>query len=205
MIVLALTGSIGMGKSTTAAMFADLGIPVHDADASVHALYAGKAAPIIEMLFPGTTEDGAVDRKKLGKRALGDPQAMKKLEAAIHPLVREEEIAFLEEARTNGADIVLLDIPLLFETGGDARVNGVVVVTAPPEVQRERVLARPGMSEEKFETILARQTPDAEKRERADFLVDTSRGMDDARQQVRDIVETIRGGEWKSPSRIPSD
>jgi len=203
MIILGLTGSIGMGKSTTAAMFADLGIPVHDADASVHALYSGKAVPVIETIFPGTTEDGAVDRKKLGERVLGDQQAMKKLEAAIHPLVREEEMAFLEKARSNGADIVLLDIPLLFETGGDARVNGVVVVTAPPEVQRARVLARPGMSEEKFEAILARQTPDTKKRAKADFLVDTSRGMDDARQQVRNIVETIRGGEWKPPSRIP--
>lgn len=199
MIILGLTGSIGMGKSTTATMFADLGIPVHDADASVHALYSGKAVPVIETIFPGTTEDGAVDRKKLGERVLGDPQAMKKLEAAIHPLVREEEMAFLENARSDGADIVLLDIPLLFETGGSARVDGVVVVTAPPEVQRERVLARPGMTEDKFEAIRARQTPDAEKRERADFLVDTSRGMDDARQQVRDIVETIRGGEWKPP------
>lgn len=203
MIILGLTGSIGMGKSTTAAMFADLGIPVHDADASVHALYSGKAVPVIETIFPGTTEDGAVDRKKLGERVLGDQQAMKKLEAAIHPLVREEEMAFLEKARSNGADIVLLDIPLLFETGGDARVNGVVVVTAPPEVQRQRVLARPGMTEDKLEAILARQTPDTKKRAKADFLVDTSRGMDDARQQVRNIVETIRGGEWKPPSRIP--
>ena len=203
MIILGLTGSIGMGKSTTATMFADLGIPVHDADASVHALYSGKAVPVIEALFPGTTKDGAVDRENLGERVLGDQQAMKKLEAAIHPLVREEEMAFLEKARSNGADIVLLDIPLLFETGGDARVNGVVVVTAPPEVQRARVLARPGMSEEKFEAILARQTPDTKKRAKADFLVDTSRGMDDARQQVRNIVETIRGGEWKPPSRIP--
>ena len=203
MIILGLTGSIGMGKSTTATMFADLGIPVHDADASVHALYSGKAVPVIETIFPGTTKDGAVDREKLGERVLGDQQAMKKLEAAIHPLVRKQEMAFLEEARSNGADIVLLDIPLLFETGGDARVNGVVVVTAPPEVQRARVLARPGMSEEKFEAILARQTPDTKKRAKADFLVDTSRGMDDARQQVRNIVETIRGGEWKPPSRIP--
>ena len=205
MIILGLTGSIGMGKSTTATMFADLGIPVHDADASVHALYSGKAVPVIEALFPGTTKDGAVDRENLGERVLGDQQAMKKLEAAIHPLVREEEMAFLEKARSNGADIVLLDIPLLFETGGDARVNGVVVVTAPPEVQRARVLARPGMTEDKLEAILARQTPDTKKRAKADFLVDTSRGMDDARQQVRDIVETIRGGEWKPPSRVPSD
>lgn len=200
MIVVGLTGSIGMGKSTTAAMFAELGIPVHDADATVHALYAGKAAPVIERLFPGTTKDGVVDRNILAARVVGKPEAMKKLEAAIHPLVREAEQAFLAENRAKGADVVLLDIPLLFETGGDARVDGVVVVTAPQQVQRERVLSRPGMTEEKFDAIVSRQTADKEKRERADFIVDTSRGMDDARRQVRDIAGMIRSGKWKPKS-----
>jgi len=192
MIVLGLTGSIGMGKSTTAKMFAEEGIPVHDADATVHALYAGRAAPLIEKAFPGTVKDGVVDRTELGRHVVGNPEAMKKLEAVVHPLVREEEVAFLEKARAEGRSLVVLDIPLLFETGGDKRVDRIIVVTAPAEVQRERVIDRPGMTEERFEALLARQTPDAEKRRRADFLVDTSLGMDAARAKVHDIVGVLK-------------
>ncbi|MAS05891.1 MAG: dephospho-CoA kinase [Ahrensia sp.] len=192
MIVLGLTGSIGMGKSTTAKMFADEGVPVHDADATVHGLYAGRAAPLIEKAFPGTVIDGVVDRTELGKQVVGNPDVMKRLEAIVHPLVREEEIAFLEKARAENRPLVVLDIPLLYETGGDKRVDRVVVVTAPAKVQRQRVMGRPGMTEERFEALLARQTPDAEKRRRADFLVDTSLGMEAARAKVRDIVGVLR-------------
>ena len=192
MIVLGLTGSIGMGKSTTAKMVADEGVPVHDADATVHALYSGRAAPLIEKAFPGTVVDGTVDRTELGKQVVGNPDAMKRLEAIVHPLVREEEIAFLEKARTENRPLVVLDIPLLYETGGDKRVDRVVVVTAPAAVQRERVMGRPGMTGERFEALLAKQTPDAEKRRRADFLVDTSLGMEAARAKVRDIVGVLR-------------
>ena len=192
MIVLGLTGSIGMGKSTTAKMFADEGVPVHDADATVHALYAGRAAPLIEEAFPGTVIDGVVDRTELGKQVVGNPDAMKRLEAIVHPLVREEEIAFLKKARAENRPLVVLDIPLLFETGGDKRVDRVVVVTAPANVQRERVMGRPGMTEERFEALLAKQTPDAEKRRRADFLVDTSLGMEAARAKVGQIVGVLK-------------
>jgi len=192
MIVLGLTGSIGMGKSTTAKMFADEGVPVHDADATVHALYAGRAAPLIEEAFPGTVIDGVVDRTELGKQVVGNPGAMKRLEAIVHPLVREEEIAFLKKARAENRPLVVLDIPLLFETGGDKRVDRVVVVTAPSEVQRERVMGRPGMTEGRFEALLAKQTPDAEKRRRADFLIDTSLGMEAARAKVGQIVGVLK-------------
>jgi len=191
MIVLGLTGSIGMGKSTTAKMFADEGVPVHDADATVHALYAGRSAPLIEKAFPGTVIDGVVDRAELGKQVVGNPDAMKRLEAIVHPLVREEEIAFLEKNRSENRPLVVLDIPLLYETGGDKRVDRVVVVTAPAAVQRQRVMGRPGMTEERFEALLARQTPDAEKRRRADFLVDTSLGMEAARAKVGNIVAVL--------------
>lgn len=192
MLVLGLTGSIGMGKSTTAKMFAEESVPVHDADATVHELYAGKAAPLIEKAFPGSVRDGAVDRAELGKQVVGNPDAMKRLEAIVHPLVREAEMGFLEKARIEDCPLVLLDIPLLFETGGDGRVDYVVVVTAPPEVQRERVMARPGMTEERFEALLARQMPDAEKCRRADFLIDTSLGLEAARAKVRDIVRVLK-------------
>ncbi len=205
MIILALTGSIGMGKSTTAAMFRDLGVPVHDADATVHALYSGRAVPVIEALFPGSTHDGVVDRVELSRRVLGNTEALKRLEAAVHPMVREAEIAFLDAARAGGADLVVLDIPLLFENGGEKRVDGVVVVTAAPEEQRRRVLARPGMTAEKFESILARQTPDAQKREKADFLVLTDDGMEAARTRVAEIVDAVRSGRWKPDGRpVPS-
>lgn len=191
MIVLGLTGSIGMGKSTTAKMFAEAGVPVHDSDEAVHRLYAGKAAPLVEAAFPGTTRSGAVDRAALAARVLGDAPALKRLEAIIHPLVRADADAFLAENRAAGAPLAVLDIPLLFETGGGNRVDRVVVVTAPPEVQRARVLARPGMNEEKLASILARQVPDAEKRRRADFVIDTGQGFDAARAAVKAIIAEL--------------
>ncbi|MER9442580.1 dephospho-CoA kinase [Mesorhizobium sp. M0340] len=191
MILLGLTGSIGMGKSTTAKMFAEAGVPVHDSDEAVHRLYAGKAAPLVEAAFPGTTRSGAVDRAALAERVLGDAPALKRLEAIIHPLVRADADAFLAENRAAGAPLAVLDIPLLFETGGGNRVDKVVVVTAPPEVQRARVLARPGMNEEKLASILARQVPDAEKRRRADFVIDTGQGFDAARAAVKAIIAEL--------------
>ena len=193
MIVLGLTGSIGMGKSTTADLFRAAGVPVHDADATVHALYRGAAVAPIEAAFPGTTRDGAVDREALAARVLGDDAAVKRLEAIVHPLVRAAEVDFLERSRKEGRAVVVLDIPLLFETRGDARVHAVVTVTAPPDVQRARVLARPGMTEEKFDKILARQLPDAEKRRRSHFLVDTARGVEPAQHQVLGILRALRG------------
>ncbi len=191
MIVLGLTGSIGMGKSTTARMFADEGIPVHDSDAAVHRLYDGQAVPVVEALFPGTTMDGKVDRERLARQVVGKPEALKKLEEVIHPLVRRDADRFLEEQKRKGEPLVVLDIPLLFETGGTERVDKIVVVTAPEDVQRQRVLSRGGMTEEKFAAILASQMPDAEKRKRADFLVDTSRGMEAARRQVNDMIRQL--------------
>jgi len=193
MIVLGLTGSIGMGKSTTAAMFTALGVPVHDSDEAVHRLYRGEAAPLVEAAFPGTTENGVIDRVKLAGRVLNDTTALKRLEAIVHPLVRADAEAFLERNRAAGAAIVVLDIPLLFETGGRDRVDHVVVVTAPAAVQRQRVLARPGMTPEKFDAILAKQVPDARKRELADYVVDTSLGMDAARKAVAAIIADLRG------------
>jgi dephospho-CoA kinase len=193
MIVVGLTGSIGMGKSTTAQMFEEEGVPVHDSDRAVHGLYAGKAAPFVEEAFPGTTVEGKVDRERLAARVLGDAAALKRLEAIVHPLVRAEADAFLQRARDSHAPIAVLDIPLLYETGGEGRVDRVVVVSAPAEIQRERVLARPGMTVEKFEAILAKQVPDAEKRRRADFVIDTGRGLDGAREQVRAIIGALAG------------
>lgn len=194
MIVLGLTGSIGMGKSTTARMFRDAGVPVHDSDETVHRLYAGKAAELIEKRFPGVVHEGVVDREKLAKAVLGQPDALQDLERIVHPLVRADADAFLERHRQEGARLALLDIPLLFETGGEDRVDRIVVVTAPAEVQRERVLARPGMTEEKFKAILSRQVPDAEKRRRAYYIIDTGQGMDAARRRVADIVDELTGG-----------
>ncbi|MEJ1159706.1 dephospho-CoA kinase [Prosthecomicrobium sp. N25] len=190
MIVLGLTGSIGMGKSTTAGIFAERGVPVHEADATVHRLYRGSAVPFVEAAFPGTTRDGAVDRERLSAAVLGRPEAIARLEAIVHPLVRAEEAAFLDRCRAAGVPLVLLDIPLLFETGGADRVDAVAVVSAPPEVQRARVLARPGMTAEKLDAILARQMPDAEKRRRAHFVIDTGRGLEAARAQVDGILRT---------------
>ena len=194
MIVLGLTGSIGMGKSTTARMFSEAGVPVHDSDETVHRLYAGKAAPLIGKEFPGTVLGGVVDRAKLAAAVLGDAEALKKLEAIVHPLVREDEEAFLTAHRKAGAALVVVDIPLLFEVNAVNRVDKVLVVTAPPEIQRERVLARPGMSEEKFRAILAKQIPDGEKRRRADYLIDTGEGMEAAGRKVRSIIRELTGG-----------
>jgi len=191
MFVLGLTGSLGMGKSATAHFFAEAGVPVHDADATVHRLYEGEAVAAIEAAFPGVTAGGKVDRNKLAARVLNDPAALKRLEDIVHPLVHEAERRLLAEAEARGAPVVVLDIPLLFETGGDRRVDAVVVVSAPPEVQRARVLERPGMTIEKFESILAKQMPDAEKRRRADFVVDTSQGFEAARTQVRAILDAV--------------
>ncbi|MCW2308668.1 dephospho-CoA kinase [Rhodobium gokarnense] len=191
MIVLGLTGSIGMGKSTTAAMFAAAGLPVHDADATVHRLYSGPAAPLIEAEFPGTTEDGTVDRTKLSDRVLGDRKALSRLEAIVHPLVREAERTFLRDAANSRAAAVVLDIPLLFEIGGDARVDAVVVVTADADIQAGRVLSRPGMTEDRFEQILSRQMPDAEKRRRAHFLIDSGHGFEPARRQVAGVCRVL--------------
>ncbi len=194
MLILGLTGSIGMGKSTTAAMFEAEGVPVYDSDAAVHALYAagGAAVAPVEAAFPGVVVDGAIDRAKLSARVVGDPEALAKLEAIVHPLVGAHRVGFFEKAQAEGRDIVVLDIPLLFETGGQKSVDKVVVVSAPPDVQRARVLARPEMTPEKFEAILARQTPDAEKRARADFVIDTGQGVEHARQQVRDLLTLLR-------------
>ena len=191
MFILGLTGSVGMGKSATARLFAEEGAPVHDADAVVHRLYEGEAVAAIEAAFPGTTSGGRVDRGKLAARVLGHPSALARLEAIVHPMVRaaEEELIALAKARDD--KVVVLDIPLLFETGGDDRVDAVVVVTAPAETQRARVLGRSGMTMEKLEAILAKQIPDAEKRRRADFVVDTSRGFEVAREQVRAILKAI--------------
>ena len=191
MFILGLTGSLGMGKSTTAKFFAEEGVPVHDADAAVHRLYEGEAVPLIEAAFPGTTADGRVDRDKLGKRVLGDAAALKQLESIVHPLVRKAEERFLTQAERTGAKVAVLDIPLLFETQGDKRCDAVVVVSAPPELQRARAFERPGMSEEKFQALLAKQTPDAEKRARADFIVDSGHGFEHARAQVRDILTQV--------------
>ncbi|RFC68486.1 MULTISPECIES: dephospho-CoA kinase [Mesorhizobium] len=195
MIVLGLTGSIGMGKSTTAKMFEEAGVPVHDSDEAVHRLYRGKATPLIEEAFPGSTHNGVVDRNLLGQKVLGNPEALKLLEAIIHPLVRADADAFLEHHRKLGAPIAVLDIPLLFETGGRNRVDKVVVVTAAPEIQRQRVLDRPGMTEEKFRTILAKQMPDDEKRARADFIIDTGKGLDAARSAVAVIIDALSRAE----------
>ena len=189
MVILGLTGSIGMGKSTTAGFFAEAGAPVHDADAAVHQLYDGAAAAAIEAAFPGTAAGGKVDRAKLGEQVLKDPAALKRLEAIVHPLVRRDEERFLQAAEGAGATVAVLNIPLLFETGGETRCDAVVVVSAPPEMQRARVMERPGMTEEKFASLLGKQVPDAEKRRRADFVVDTSRDLDSTRAQVRAILQ----------------
>lgn len=192
MIIIGLTGSIGMGKSTTSQMFRDEGCPVFDADAAVHALYAkgGKAVPIIRAVFPDAIKDGVVDRVILGKHMRADPLELKVLESFIHPLVSESRTEFFQENKY--ADIVIMDVPLLFETGLDKAVHHIVVVTAPADVQRERVLARQGMTLELFQSLLARQTPDAEKRNRAHSLVFTDKGLANAREQVQIILKRLR-------------
>ncbi|MGY6569706.1 MAG: dephospho-CoA kinase [Salinarimonas sp.] len=191
--VLGLTGSIGMGKSTTADLFRQAGCPVHDADATVHDLYRGEAAPLVEEAFPGTLRDGVVDRVALGEKVVGKPEAMAQLEQIVHPLVAARRDAFLREARTRRAPVAVLDIPLLFETGGERHCDAVVVVSAPENVQRARVLARSGMTQERFDQILARQVPDAQKRALAHFIVDTDRGVPAAERQVRDILRALAG------------
>jgi dephospho-CoA kinase len=193
MFVLGLTGSIGMGKSVTAGFFAEAGVPVHDADATVHRLYEGEAVAAIEAAFPATAVNGKIDRNLLGQRVLGDAAALERLEAIVHPLVRAAEARFLANAEAAGAQVALLDIPLLFETGADVRVDAVVVVSAPADVQRRRALERPGMTEDKLTAILNKQMPDEEKRRRADFVVDTSKGFDFARAQVHEILRTVSG------------
>ena len=203
MIVLGLTGSIGMGKSTTAQMFADAGALIWNADAAVHDLYAvdGAAVGPVGEAFPGVVVDGAVDRTRLAEALGRDEDAFRRLERIVHPLVAQGRADDLAAAEARGVKLAVLDIPLLFETGGDAAVDAVVVVTADPEVQATRVLARPGMTRERFEAILGRQTPDADKRRRADFLVDTGRGLDAARLQVREIVGTVLAPSWTPPAR----
>jgi dephospho-CoA kinase len=191
MFILGLTGSLGMGKSTTAKLFAAEGVPVHDSDAVVHRLYEGEAVAAIEEAFPGTTANGKVDRGKLAAHLIAVPADFARLEALVHPLVRAAEEKFLAAAENTAAAVVVLDIPLLFETEAESRCDAVVVVSAPAQVQRRRVFERPGMTDERFEAILARQVPDAEKRRRADFVVDSGQGLDHARAQVRDILRAV--------------
>jgi dephospho-CoA kinase len=188
MIILGLTGSIGMGKSTTAQLFAEAGVPVYDADAAVHRLYEGEAVQAIEAAFPGTTVDGKVDRNRLSAQVVHDPAAIKRLEQIVHPMLGASRQKFFHDAEQSGAPVVVVDVPLLFETGGEKRVDAVVVVTTTPEIQRQRILARDNMTSEKLDAILARQLPDAEKRRRADFVVDTSHGLDPVRARIRDIL-----------------
>ena len=191
MLILGLTGSIGMGKSTTAKLFVEAGVPVYDADAEVHRIYEGEAAPAIEAAFPGTTSNGKVDRARLSAKVVHDPAAMKQLEQIVHPMLGASRKKFFADAEAAGAPVVVLDIPLLYETGGEKRVDAVVVVTTTPELQRERVLARGTMDDVKLDSILARQLPDAEKRKRADFVVDTSDGLDPVRARIKDILAEV--------------
>jgi len=191
MFVLGLTGSIGMGKSTTAKLFAELGVPVYDADAIVHQLYDGEAVAAIEAAFPGTTADGKVNRTKLSARVVHDPAAIQRLEEVVHPMLGSSRQKFFADAEASGAPVVVVDVPLLFETGGEKRVDAVVVVTTSPELQRQRVLARGMMDDDKFNAILSRQMPDAEKRKRADFVVDTSYGPQPVRAQIKDILAEV--------------
>src|ERR1700712_5185394 len=189
MRILGLTGSIGMGKSTTAKLFMEAGVPVYDADAAVHKIYEGEAASAIEAAFPGTTVDGKVDRARLSAQVVHDRAAMNRLEEIVHPMLGASRRKFLDDAERSGAPVAVVDVPLLFETGGEKRVDAVVVVTTTAEAQRERILARDNMTSEKLDAILARQLPDAEKRQRADFVVDTSHGLDPVRLRIRDILE----------------
>ena len=191
MLILGLTGSIGMGKSTTAKLFMEAGVPVYDADAAVHKIYEGEAAPAVEAAFPGTTVDGKVDRARLSARVVQDPAAIKRLEQIVHPMLGASRQKFLADAEQSGAPVVVMDIPLLYETGGEKRVDAVVVVSTSPETQRERILARGTMTPEALDAILARQLPDAEKRKRADFVVDTSHGLEPVRAAIRDILAAV--------------
>jgi dephospho-CoA kinase len=199
MRVLGLTGSIGMGKSTTAKLFAEAGVPVYDADATVHEIYQGEAAPAIEAAFPGTTVDGKVDRARLSAKVVHDPAAIRQLEQIVHPMLKAYHQKFLDDAERSGAPVAVVDVPLLFETGGEKRVDAVVVVTTSPENQRKRILARGTMTKEALDALLARQMPDPEKRKRADFVVDTSHGLDPVRARIRDILDQA----VKMPRRRP--
>jgi len=201
MMLLGLTGSIGMGKTTTAALFREAGVPVYDADLAVHALYAagGAAVAPVEAAFPGVMVEGAIDRRRLSERITADPSALTRLEAIVHPLLAAEREAFLKSAE--GADVVVLDIPLLFETHAEGQVAAIVVVSAPEDLQRSRVLSRPGMSEAKFNALLDRQTPDAEKRRRADFVIETGAGLEAAARRVAEILATVRASDWRPKSR----
>lgn len=192
MIIVGLTGSIGMGKSTTAGLFAAQGVPVNDADQVVHDLYRGDAVEPIREAFPSAVANGVVDRQRLSENLAKNPANFKTLEAIVHPLVRLREEAFLRRERATGASVVILDIPLLFETNANRRVDKVIVVSCAPDIQRQRVLSRPGMTPEKFELILSRQTPDAEKRAQADYVIDTGHGIDKAREQVKTILADLR-------------
>ncbi|MCG6206141.1 dephospho-CoA kinase [Rhodopseudomonas sp. HC1] len=199
MLVLGLTGSIGMGKSTTAKLFEEAGVPVYDADATVHKIYEGEAVPAIEAAFPGTVVNGKVDRALLSAKVVHDAAAMKRLEQIVHPMLRSHHQTFLDDAESSGAAVAVVDVPLLFETGGEKRVDAVVVVTTSPIVQRERILARDNMTPDKLDAILARQMPDAEKRKRADFVVDTSDGLDPVRARIQEILAAAA----KMPRRRP--
>jgi dephospho-CoA kinase len=207
MIHIGLTGSIGMGKSTTAQMFREAGVPVYDADAAVADLYVrgGAAVEPLEAAFPGVTRDGAVDREALRLRVLGDDAAMTRLNAVVHPLLGRDRLAFHAQAEASGADVLVFDIPLLFETGGERNMDAVVVVTAPAAVQRARVLAREGMTPERLDAILARQTPDAQKRERADFVIDTGQGLEAARAEVARVLAAVRDPAFRSRRASPAD
>ena len=200
MKMVGLTGSIGMGKSTTAGMFSEMGATVYDADAAVHDIYGpgGAAVEPVGDAFPGVVIDGAIDRARLSAQVLGDASALKRLEGIVHPLLGRHRQEFVEDARTRGADLFVLDVPLLFETGGDQGLDAVIVVSAPEQVQKDRVLARPGMSADKLEAILSRQIPDQEKRARADIVIDTSHGLEDARRQVANAIALIRTPSWRS-------
>lgn len=198
MLVVGLTGSIGMGKTTAAKRIASHGIAIFDADAEVHRLYEGDAAPAIEAAFPGTVADGRVDRARLAEAVLGDPKKLEQLESIVHPMVRASEREFLRGQHARGAEIAVLEIPLLFETGADKHVDVTIVVTAPAEVQRERVLSRPGMSAEKLDAILAQQLSDAEKRQRADFIVETTGPIEETGEKIDRIVESLKGRQGKA-------
>ena len=191
MLILGLTGSIGMGKSTTAKLFMEAGVPVYDADAAVHQLYEGEAVPAIEAAFPGTTANGKVDRAKLSARVVHDPAAMRQLEQIVHPMLGASRQKFFADAEAARAPIVVVDVPLLYEAGGEKRVEAVVVVTTTPELQRERVVARGTVDAAKLDATIAKQMPDAEKRKRADFIVDTSHGLDPVRARIRDILAEV--------------
>ena len=191
MLLLGLTGSIGMGKSTTAKLFEEAGVPVYDADATVHKIYEGEAVPAVEAAFPGVTVNGRVDRQKLSAMVVNNAEAMKRLETIVHPMLRSHQLRFLSDVERSGAPVAVLDVPLLFETGGEKRVDAVVVVTTTPDGQRERILAREKMTPDKLDAILARQIPDAEKRARADFVVDTSHGLEPVRQRIGEILREV--------------